>query len=601
MKLQRFLVLAATAGLTLVAACTGTREGLYGPRPVPEHIPDAAAERARLERLVAEDKARSTDRVEISDAPFVSTKPAQPRRGKWLESIRVTVLEPNRPLPVSELIRMLQVEGVAITSQLPLNTFYYSGFGVVDKPANVALDILLGTIGLDWIPNDEFEIVSIVPMPTRTWVINLGDRTADFSSSGTSSGGGGGSGGGAAGGAGGAAGGASSSAGGAGEGGVQGITSSNAQTSTESQSTVAISDDFWASIIKEVEARLNVLVPVSQAPAATGAGGALPAVQPTAPSTDPFREVRLGKVVANETTGVITVQAPRGVMDDIAHYLDMVSAAYNTRIVFEGRLFLLTTNKRNQRGIDWSIFKKFSSDYGLAVSNNVLGGVTITPPIDGPLSVTTGSQIASNGLGIISADNLLQVFSAYLESEAQVQTIQRPLLATTNGIPVSFSQTDKVYVNNVSENSSSTQAGSTTSRTNNLIPFEFGTSLRINPRYDASNRRVRALISLVQVIQSGFTDIDQFVSGTNGAAVPIRTRIPLDRRVEYQGETLLQDGSVVVLGGQQFSNRSTGGSGLTGLRKTPFGMLFGQETDEDTISTYYFALSVRTVTMDDPV
>lgn len=243
----------------------------------------------------------------------------------------------------------------------------------------------------------------------------------------------------------------------------------------------------------------------------------------------------------------------------------------------------------------YSLFKKFAENYGVVVTNNALGGITFTPPVSGPVRVTTGSTIAQSAIGVVSADNLLQAFFAYLESETQVTTIQRPLINTTNGVPASFTQTDKVYVNNVSENTSTSQAGATISRSNNLIPFEFGTILRVNPRYDAHNQRIRALISLVQVIQSGFTDIDQFVTGANGSATPVSTRIPLDRRVEYQGETLLTDGTLVVLGGQQFSTKQTGGNGVTGLRTSFLAPFFGRSSDTDQVSTYYFALSVRTV------
>lgn len=549
---------------------------------------------------------KQRDRVRVSGLPMVSAKPVLKEPGDWLKAYRVTFSEPSSPIPVSELVRMLRKEtGINITSQLPLGDYLYRGYGLTSVDGMTAMDVIFGSLGLDYEVDDEYKVVRIIPVSEQTWTLTVGKRETAFASSASS--GSAASGGGASGGGGGGGGG-----GGSGEGGLDGLVSSAANNSSEGSVSISQTEEFWGSLEAELTSRLTHLVPVTGRLSGTTDGrisaddvssGAPPPIRveeiaaTSGESSDLFREVRVGRLTVNPVSGTITVQAPRTVLKKIGHYIDSIENRMGTMLEFEGRLILVTNNQSESKGIDLSAFRAFAENrYGMVFRNNALDGVTVSPPPS--FSAQSSSSISGNLLGVINSDvlNPMSVFMAFLESEGQVTTMQRPKLSTTSGVPVSTAAFDRTYVNIVSEqNQASGLTGAVASRQNTLQPFEFGVSLNISPRYDPVNSQVRAMISLIQIVQSGTIQIDQFVSGPGGQAQPIRTTIPLDRRIEYQGEAILRDGDLIILGGQTIETTRNNESGITGLNKIPgLRHLFGRSDSAKTESVYYFALQVKT-------
>lgn len=572
-------LIATVVGATLTG-CIGLHKDVQQ-----ENLQWSDAERLNV-LAATQEKQRA---VRVTDAPYVPAAPKVVEKHDWLRNTRITVTTPDGPFPVSELVRMLRANGINVTSQLPLASFTYSGYGVTNVDGVTALNILLGTAGLDYEINDSQRFVEIMPMKARSWSLNLSNRTTNFKSSGDSTSGG------------------ANAGGGAGGSGLSGVSQSNAQTTTEDEMTVELKTAFWDEVKSEIESRLTYLIPTSSAPSFTGPSrNGASAVQFTSSPTagtagngELFREVKVGRVSTNPTTGWITVQAPRYVLDEIDDYIRDIDLAYNTRLEFEGRLFLVTSNRKNSRGVDIAAFAEHFSDKlgGLVFRNNALSGVTfaLPDPVSGtPLQVAGTDNMATTVLGTTRKDGLLNIFNAYLENYGSVRTVQRPYLVTSSGVPTSFSETNKTYVNLVQEQTSSTEAGNTTARENQLLPFEFGTSLRINPFFDAANDRVRMQLSLTQVIQNGFLTINQFVQGENGAQT-VPTDIPLDRRVSYQGEAIVPTDAMIVLGGLQLDQTDFDRSGLPGTRNTVLGGITGRETEGGMVSTYYFAVVVRAV------
>ncbi|QHS09122.1 type II secretion system protein GspD [Sinimarinibacterium sp. NLF-5-8] len=548
---------------------------------------------------------KQRDRVRVSRLPLVSADPVIAESGQWLKTRRITFSEPKTAIPVSELVRMLRDQtGVNITSQLPLGDYLYQGYGLTDVDGITAMDTIFGSLGLDYELDDRHQVVRIIPVSERSWTLTVGPRTTAFSSS-TSSGS-------AA-----ASSGASSSSS-SGEGGLEGVVSSSANNSSEGSISISQSEQFWEALQAEIESRLTHLVPVS-AKYGTRAVDAAPPVSlddwpegtagTSAPlrvqsiaatssgNTDLFREVKVGRLSINAVNGTITVQAPRNVLTKIGHYIDSIENRMGTMLEFEGRLILVSNNTSKSEGVDLSAFRAFAENkYGLVFRNNALDGLTVSKPP--AFAASSASAISGNLLGVINNDTLnpMQVFMAFLESQGKVTTMQRPKLSTTSGVPVSTSQFDRTYVNIVSEqNQASGIAGAVASRQNTLLPFEFGVSLNISPRYDPVNSQVRAMISLTQIVQSGNIEVDQFVSGAGGEAQAIRTAIPLDRRIEYQGEAILKDGDLIILGGQTVENTQDNQSGITGLSRIPvLRHLFGRTEAVKSESVSYFALQVKT-------
>lgn len=566
--------------------------------------------------------------------PMVPVKEEAPR--SWLASKRVRLVnEKRRQLSLTEVVKMFFDQGINISSSIPLDGYTYAGLGVQDADAEVALRSILGAVGLDYEVDDASRSVLIRPMSSRSWKINLGDRKTTFVASGNSNSvtspdslqGQVGAQQGAAGGTG------QSGPGGAGQqgqgGAAQGQSNQSsstsigggAATSAAGGATITHNDDFWASLRAELKDRMEVLLP-GVAPSASvdpsaqmipaGTGGPLPMPTPmptplggpqspagpqvqSGQAVDFFVKKRIGTFAVNPVTGYVTVQAPRWLLNDLDKYIGRIQAENNYLITFVGEMVLVTTNKSNSEGLDISSFATFAHKrYGVAYSNNALGGVTVNFPTGNIPSVSAGGQAVANTLlGIRSPLDGLQVFNAYLENFGTVNVVQKPIVATSNGVPGYFSRTSRKYFVQYNQTAAAGNTGAATVGTQNqLIPFDFGTTLTILPRYDSEKDLVRADIILDQVVQAGTQSIPQQVSSGSGIQ-QVNQDIPLAAKFGYRGEVPLRDGDLIVIGGQTEDEVNSSDGGVTGLKNSPLSAVFGQKSKTNTTGTYYFALRVK--------
>lgn len=520
---------------------------------------------------------------------------------EWLRAIRVSIGEPSRPINLKELARMFTAQGVPITYSLPLDGYTYSGFGVPRTDAYSALKLILSSMNLDFEVNDKARTVEIIPMTSMRWTLNATPTTSTFDISGESSG-------------------LTSSESGGKEGELTGISSNSSETS---RSSVSSESDFWANLTQELNQRLTILLPtltdsVESEPIdyqeRTSFGGdnlslnssnIRPLSRASGSSSfssqaqeEPFREVRVGRLSINKDTGSVVVQAPQFILNEIADYMEDLEEKLNSVVSINGLIVFVSSDDKQRQGIDLSAFATFAGEYGLQVTNNALGGLTVSGGMDeaGNISLPAVQAINGNGtnIGISSNDNMLRVFSAFLENNGEVTTLQRPNMSSSHGVPAVFSAYDTTYVNTVSEESAagSGDGNAAVARTNTLVPFQFGTALRVLPRYSPEDDLVRAQIALTQVLEAGTQVVEQVVGGANGGIQALQTVIPLDRRIDVAGEVIIPDGSLIVFGGQRVSSINNQSSGVTGLKDTFLGSLFGNRTKERSETLYYVALQV---------
>lgn len=571
--------------------------------------------------------------------------PLQPRKVSehaWLRTKKVTIQTGRDPVPMTEILRALSAQGLTITSELPLDRFQYSGFSLLNVDAESALRAVVTSVGLDYQADAQRKIITVTPMSSKTWYLNMGNRRSQFAAGGNNS---------ANPSTDNAVAKALTTTGGNSESG-------NGQTSGKSE--VTSQDDFWSSLKAELDSRLTLLLPeppkvntataAQQSPAAprpsvvqptapppsvapTTAAVAQPA--PGAPAPAPIAAVqgkgagpssgsdviaaggpmaqapvvasgdgilsyspkKVGSYAVNPETGAVTVQAPHWVLQDLDAYFKRVQNMYNTDIVFQGELVMLTTDNSRSEGLDISSFAKFAnSKYGVVYKNNGLGGVTVSFPDGGSLipQVAAGPGALSGPLlGVQSMLDGLQIFNNYLTNLGKVSTLQKPVLTTTSGVPADFRRTVTRYFNTVSQETAQSGTGAATMGTKNmLIAQDFGTILRVNPRVDVSTGLIRAQIELVQATQLGTQSIPQTVTSGNSVQ-QIATQLPIVSKIVYSGEALLRDGDMVVMGGQTEDFENNNREGITGLMDVePVGGVFGKTMREKNRNVFYFALKV---------
>lgn len=637
--------------LTVLAACV--LAGCTTPSAL-----DGTTQLRKDATLVAE--ARATAPAVTSEATRVLETPGAyipvvARKGvesPWLRSQVVDIQVGNGPVPLSEVLRTLSRQGVTVTSELPLERYAYSGFSLNGIDAESALRAIVSSVGLDFQVDNVRRIVIVKPLSSRTWYLNIGNRRSTYAS-GTAGGGSGSSIGAAAGALPGSS--ATGSSGGAGGGststqstGASTISSADdfwASLRTELDSRMKVMLPEPPKPVQQPAATTLSMpltlppmippVPGTAGPAQAGAqaaNGAAPAAaapqqsaagQPPALVPQPgmvasqvagvplqvapkpqtmsseglnYVSKKVGDYAVNPETGAVTVQAPHWVLSELDSYFKRVQEMYNTDIVFNGELVMLTTDAQRSEGLDISAFARFaSSRYGLAFSNNALGGVTLSFPSGSFVpSVAVGqAALAGPAVGLVSAADGLSLFNAYLTNLGRVTTLQKPVLTTTSGVPADFRRTVTRFFNSVSQQAASGGTGSAAVGTQNtLIAQDFGTILRVNPRIDVSTGLIRAQIELVQTSQTGTQNVSQAVS--SGSTVQqINTPLPIVSKIIYSGEALLRDGDLIVMGGQTEDNESVNRDGITELMDNPMvGGVFGVSKRKAERNVFYFALRV---------
>ncbi len=612
----------ALAGLAVLAGCATPTS--YDKR---SELRTQVAQKAQ-ERQASPSVLAPVARVVETERAHIPVMARKVSEHAWLRATRVTVQTGKDPVPMAEILRALAKQGVTITSELPLDRFQYSGFSLVDVDAETALRSIVATVGLDYQVDAQRRLVVIKPMSSKTWYLSIGNRRSSFAAGGNNS--------------------ATPSMANAvaaavsssGSGSSSSSQNSSASGAASGKTEVTSSDDFWSSLKTELDSRLKLMLPepppraaaaaapaaapslpalplppvvppAGQSTAAQPAAAAAPAVEknlaaapaPTAaaPGSDgilSYTSRQVGTYSVNPETGAVTVQAPHWVLQDLEGYFKRVTDMYNTDIVFQGELIMLTTDSASSEGLDISAFAKYAnSNYGVVYRNNGLGGVTVAFPSADSLvpSVTAGpGALAGPLLGVQNLVDGLQVFNAYLTNLGRVSTLQKPVLTTTRGVPADFRRTITRYFNTVSQQAASGGSGSAAVGTQNqLIAQDFGTVLRVNPRMDMSTGLIRAQIELVQTTQTGTQSVAQSVTSGNSVQ-QVTTQLPIVSRIVYSGEALLRDGDLVVMGGQTEDAENNTRDGVTGLMDSrAVGGVFGKTTRESSRNVFYFALRVN--------
>ncbi|MCG7374317.1 MULTISPECIES: hypothetical protein [Pseudomonas] len=583
-----------------------------------------------LNRELAQLKAQSeasqkNERVKIVNGPLMTNKTMPLKRSPWLSEKRVYI-KVKEPLNGNEVVKMLMDQGLNITSSMPLQSFTYAGYGFNDVDAETAMRLVFPAMGLDYVVDNDRRIITVVPMRPKQWTLNInsnrstnytsaslsgnldvGTELANSLSNATGSGSAGGMNGGSLGSMGGSSSRSGSSGSGDGEGDRQG------SSKLESKS------DFWKAMKEDLDQRLNVLVPVTGGSVVPGVintqagmpingmpplpmGNDMPML-PTSPAVaatgggDMYKTQKLGTASVNPVTGTITVQAPSWLLTEIDNYIKGVQREFNTSINFEGRLILVTTTKDRSEGLDLSAFASFAAGkYGLALNNNPAGGITIS----GNQISTGGDIIGSTRFGLAKlGGNPANIFINYLSQVGDVSVTQRPAIATTSGSPAEFRRIETDLFSVVSQNAVAGTESATVATQNIQIPVRFGTLLRVNPKIDLESGVIRTQLTLNVAVRSQVKTIEQYITDVNGTT-KIPTQITLPANIDYNGEALLKDGDTIIIGGQQETNDTNSGSGITGFENAgPLAGLIGSTKRQSQISTYYFVLTAHVYERDD--
>lgn len=558
----------------LITGCASTTDNMEA-NP---YLVDAEAAVKELRERQAKGTRTERNKVEIIDSFYADRSARSREDGDWLKEVPFTMQVGDQgDLSLRQIMQAFSRSGVNITSSFDINGYYYTGTSIVDTDAKSALRVILGNMGLDYKVDEESKVVTISSMPRESYYLSLNNRSSSYSS--------------------GSSGGLSSS--------EEGGSGDDEQELTELGITA--NNDFWDSLATELDSRCKVLVPTYGDPvfptqqsgvnygssddalvgSLQGAGTGLV----VRGEREDITEEPVCLTSLNRNTGTVTVHGPRWVQDDMGEYFKRLNKTLNTRITLDAKIILFATTAEESAGIDLSAFAGSLQDTGLAITNNVLGGITLTAS-GGMANISETASVASSFAGV-RIDGA-QAFLGWLENKGSVSIENEPIITTVSGVPTTFKRTSPVVYFRYSQETTTNEGGSASVSINSEeVTRTIGSILNVNPTFDMDRNVVRTQIAVDQRYLTGWAeDTSYLAAGNNIQAIPVR--VPLIESIVLNGELLLRDGETIIVGGQKFTTADSQESGITNLRDNSFfGGLFGRANAKNEVLTYYTILTVQ--------
>lgn len=108
----------------------------------------------------------------------------------------------------------------------------------------------------------------------------------------------------------------------------------------------------------------------------------------------------------------------------------------------QAKIVLFRSTEASSEGLDLSVFAGEINGTGLAVQNNVLGGLTLNSVGRNRANITAAGSIADSFVG--GRIDGAQAFLGWLESQGSVSIENEPVITTVSGVPTTFKRTSPV-------------------------------------------------------------------------------------------------------------------------------------------------------------
>jgi len=319
--------------------------------------------------------------------------------------------------------------------------------------------------------------------------------------------------------------------------------------------------DIWENIRKNIDQMLEIWEETIVAPApASGSApqtGAPqpPAAAPAAASTTK-RNVQAGKgyYSIDKPIGLITVTAPRPLVEKVAVYLDNLKSELYRQISIEAKIVEVSFDNTESRGIDWTNFlsgKKLDLTlFGAppAALASTANGIIYDPNRD-----LRGRAVSQVSLG----PNPFSLALNFLDTQGRTTVLANPKLSIMNGQPGLITAGDSVkYIDKIESRVDATTGAITYSITTATLMSGIGMSV-----IGTIMENDEIILNMTPVTSKLDGDVVAYkdVGGSNTIGVPkIKLR-------EMNTTVRIKSGQVVVIGGLIDNTETTDGS-----NKVPF-------------------------------
>ncbi len=344
-----------------------------------------------------------------------------------------------------------------------------------------------------------------------------------------------------------------------------GTTASNQITSQENNF------DIWTNIqtnldrVLEIYSQTEAVAPAATAatPPATPAAGESTAPAPTATA----RQAAKGFYTIDRPIGLITVTAPRPLLEKITAYIDNLKSEIFRQISIEAKIIEVTLTDETATGIDWA--NLLNSDTATAsntITVSLFGGTGQIFPMRGNVDPRAWDVIES-----IRVPSSLAGILNLLRQEGEARVLSNPRIVVLNGQPAMISVgKDLTYIAKEETAISDTGVPTTTISTDSIFS---GLGLGVVPMISENNEIVLSLTPVISDLQGDEITYIKSTAGTDRIGVPI-----VNIR-EMNTVARIKNGEILVVGGFIKETDSTQEKKIRFLGDLPLlGNLFNKKT-----------------------
>ncbi len=301
-------------------------------------------------------------------------------------------------------------------------------------------------------------------------------------------------------------------------------------------------------------------------------------------------------VSVNPASGVLVVRASPAEHRQVNEYLKAIRLTVERQVMLEAKIVEVTLSTDTQNGVNWSLFRSYSSGNKQLGLNVMAPGSTLTnsgvnirstnvnaQPSTGALvstdiTLNPGGVLNTLKTGVGFYGLALQAgnFSAllnFLQSQGDVQVLSSPRIATLNNQKAVLKVGQDAYypINLPTPNFSTTTTGTQINVTPPQVDTIFsGIVLDVTPRIDANG----AILLHVHPIISSITTDTLTYTYNNIVGTGDLPKIAVN---ETDSIVRVQDRQIVAIGGLMRTQQIKSKSGFSGLSELPIiGALFRQ-------------------------
>jgi len=277
------------------------------------------------------------------------------------------------------------------------------------------------------------------------------------------------------------------------------------------------------------------------------------------------------KVVVNQHSGYIVINAWPSEIRVVEEYLQGLQASITRQVVLEAKLLEIELNDGFEMGINWgTLLSKGSTSVSAAQTGgggSFVGSNLIADPVG-----SIGSTAFGGVFGVALQSNKFGAFIEAIRTQGDVHVLSSPRIAAVNNQKAIIKVGgEEYYVTGIQQGQTTTNADGTVNKTPSSISLESffsGIALDVTPQIDKDNNIILHLHPTVsEVLQKSKT----FTVGGDGFDIPLAASTVRETDTVVRAKS----GQIIVVGGLMKESTVDEESAVPILGEIPFlGNLF---------------------------